>query len=82
MATDPFCWRLWWTHADSVALAIGRRIGFSWGKRKDVEGWIANTELTAWLRKTFISILYAAKCGSNCAATRMLNLCPAPTIRR
>ena len=56
--------------ADSVALAIGRRIGFTSGKRKDVEGWIANTEPTAWLRKRFMSIRYAAKPNGNCVSIR------------
>jgi len=37
MATGPCCWRPWWTCADPVAPAIGQRIGYTSGKRKEVE---------------------------------------------
>ena len=55
MATGRCCWKPWWTHSDSVALAIELQTGSEWGKRKDAEEWIANTKPTAFRKiSTFI----------------------------
>jgi len=69
MATGRCCWKPWWTHSDSVALAIELQTGSEWGKRKDAEEWIANTEPRASFPKTFTSIHCVATYNKNSAST-------------
>src|ERR1700746_3982841 len=56
-------------HGDSVALATRQRTGSVWGKRKDGEEWIANTERRVLPPKTFTFIRCVATYNENSVVT-------------
>src|ERR1700745_1555786 len=56
-------------HGDSVALATRQRTGSVWGKRKDGEEWIANTERRGLPPKTFTFIRCVATYNENSVVT-------------